>query len=45
MDFVTHVPLSSRNSDDIWIVIDRLTKSARFLSYNRDFTFDRMVRL
>ena len=45
MDFVTHLPMSVGNGDAIWVVVDRLTKSAHFLPYNRDFTFDRMARL
>ncbi|XP_073133589.1 uncharacterized protein [Henckelia pumila] len=35
----------SRNCDAIWVVVDRLLKSAHFLPYNRNFTFDRMAYL
>ncbi|XP_073120237.1 uncharacterized protein [Henckelia pumila] len=45
MDFVTHLSLSSRSCDAIWVAVDRLSKSTHFLPYNRDFTFDRMTRL
>nr|GFB50886.1 retrotransposon protein, putative, Ty3-gypsy subclass [Tanacetum cinerariifolium] len=31
MDFVTELPLTQRRHDAIWVVVDRLTKSARFL--------------
>jgi len=31
MDFVTHLPRSSKGHDSIWVIIDRLTKSALFL--------------
>ncbi|XP_073138478.1 uncharacterized protein [Henckelia pumila] len=31
--------------DAIWVIVDILSKSAHFLLYNRDFTFDRMARL
>ncbi|XP_073120549.1 uncharacterized protein [Henckelia pumila] len=44
MDFVTHLPMTSRQCDDIWVVVDRLSKSAHFLSYNRELSFDRMAR-
>lgn len=45
MDFVTHLPLSVRNSDAVWVVVDQLTKSAHFPSYNHDFTFDHITRV
>ncbi|XP_073121909.1 uncharacterized protein [Henckelia pumila] len=35
----------SRNCDAIWVVVDRLPKSAHFLPYNRDSTFDMMACL
>ncbi|KAL8106071.1 hypothetical protein AgCh_029755 [Apium graveolens] len=31
MDFVTHLPRTFRKNDVIWVVVDRLTKSAHFL--------------
>ncbi|XP_074356603.1 uncharacterized protein LOC141696348 [Apium graveolens] len=31
MDFVTHLPRTFKKNDVIWVVIDRLTKSAHFL--------------
>ena len=30
MDFVTHLPRTSRKHDVIWVIMDRLTKSALF---------------
>ncbi|XP_073123857.1 uncharacterized protein [Henckelia pumila] len=33
MDFVTKLPRSSRGCDAIWVVVDRLTKSACFMPY------------
>ncbi|XP_073139126.1 uncharacterized protein [Henckelia pumila] len=45
MDFVIHLPMMSRQCDAIWVVVDRLSKSAHFFSYNREFNFDRMERL
>ncbi|KAG8472937.1 hypothetical protein CXB51_034843 [Gossypium anomalum] len=31
MDFVSGLPLSSSKKDEIWVVVDRLTKSAHFI--------------
>lgn len=42
MNFMTHLPLSSKNNDAIWVVRNLLTKSTL---YNQDFTFDKMTRL
>ncbi|KAJ0550384.1 putative nucleotidyltransferase, Ribonuclease H [Helianthus annuus] len=32
MDFVTSLPRSQRGNDTIWVIVDRLTKSAHFLA-------------
>jgi len=34
MDFVTHLPRTFRGHDTIWVIVDRLTKSAHFLAMN-----------
>jgi len=34
MDFVTHLPQTFRGHDTIWVIVDRLTKSAHFLAMN-----------
>ena len=31
MDFVTYLPRSQRGHNTIWVIVDRLTKSAHFL--------------
>ncbi|GJX75007.1 putative reverse transcriptase domain-containing protein [Tanacetum coccineum] len=36
MDFITKLPKSSQGFDTIWVIVDRLTKSAHFLPYGED---------
>ncbi|GJR14883.1 reverse transcriptase domain-containing protein [Tanacetum coccineum] len=39
MDFVTKLPRTSSGHDTIWVIVDRLTKSAHFLPMHRDSRF------
>ena len=32
MDFITGVPVTQQGHDSIWVIVDRLTKSAHFIS-------------
>ena len=32
IDFVTRLPRTLRNKDSVWVIVDRLTKSAHFLA-------------
>ena len=40
MDFVTHLPRTSRRHDVVWVIVDRLTKSAHFLAVRMTFTLE-----
>ncbi|GJW48775.1 putative reverse transcriptase domain-containing protein [Tanacetum coccineum] len=45
MDFVTKLPRTSSGHDTIWVIVDRLTKSAHFLPMREDYKIDRLARL
>ena len=34
MDFITGLPRTRRHHDSIWVIVDRMTKSSRFLEVN-----------
>nr|GEZ91228.1 retrotransposon protein, putative, Ty3-gypsy subclass [Tanacetum cinerariifolium] len=43
MDFVTGLPQTQRRHDAIWVVVDRLTKSAHFLPIRKDYSVSRLT--
>nr|GEU62711.1 hypothetical protein [Tanacetum cinerariifolium] len=45
MDFVTKLPRTSSGHDTIWVIMNRLTKSAYFLPMREDYKMDRLARL
>nr|GEW33621.1 putative reverse transcriptase domain-containing protein [Tanacetum cinerariifolium] len=45
IDFVTNFPRTSSEHDTIWVIMDRLTKSAYFLHMSEDYKMDRLARL
>ncbi|GJZ14317.1 putative reverse transcriptase domain-containing protein [Tanacetum coccineum] len=45
MDFVTKLPRTSSGLDTIWVIVDRLTKSAHFLPMREDYKMERLARL
>ncbi|GJY06302.1 putative reverse transcriptase domain-containing protein [Tanacetum coccineum] len=45
MDFVTKLPRTGSGHDTIWVIMDRLTKSAYFLLMHEDYKMDRLARL
>ena len=45
MDFVLGLPKSLGGNDAVWVIIDRLTKSAHFLPIQTTFTLDKLVSL
>ncbi|GJS80822.1 putative reverse transcriptase domain-containing protein [Tanacetum coccineum] len=45
MDFITKLPRSWNGHDAIWVVVDRLTKSAHFLEIHEDYSTEKLARL
>ncbi|GJV45656.1 DNA/RNA polymerases superfamily protein [Tanacetum coccineum] len=37
MDFITGLPTTQKRHDAIWVVVDRLTKSAHFLTHSKNY--------
>nr|GFB43143.1 reverse transcriptase domain-containing protein [Tanacetum cinerariifolium] len=45
MDFVTKLPKSSKGYDTIWVIVDRLTKSAIFTPIRETDPIDKLARI
>ncbi|GJT86245.1 putative reverse transcriptase domain-containing protein [Tanacetum coccineum] len=44
MDFITKLPKTSTGQDTIWVIVDRLTKSAHFLPMRKDDSMENLTR-
>ena len=45
MDFVTHLPRTPRRHDEVWVIVDWLTKSAHFLAMRMTFILEELCWL
>ncbi|KAK1408323.1 hypothetical protein QVD17_39992 [Tagetes erecta] len=45
MEFITKLPRTSSGHDSIWVIIDRLTKSAHFLPIREDYSVEKLARI
>ncbi|GKC31059.1 putative reverse transcriptase domain-containing protein [Tanacetum coccineum] len=45
IDLVTKLPKSSGGYDTIWVIMDRLTKSAHFLPNHEDYKMEKLARI
>ncbi|GKD07863.1 reverse transcriptase domain-containing protein, partial [Tanacetum coccineum] len=45
MDFVTKLPKSSQGYDTIWVIVDRLTKSAIFIPMKETDPLEKLARM
>ncbi|CAN4119765.1 unnamed protein product [Withania somnifera] len=45
MDFVSGLSRTSRGFDSIWVIVDRLTKSAHFIPTHSSYSVERSARI
>ncbi|KAA3461417.1 reverse transcriptase [Gossypium australe] len=45
MDFVSELPLTPTKKDSVWVIIDRLTKSAHFIPVQTDYSLQKFAKL
>ena len=45
MDFLTHLPRTLQRHDAVWVIVDRLKKSAHFLAVRMTITLERFCLL
>ncbi|GAB2295080.1 hypothetical protein Dimus_038336 [Dionaea muscipula] len=45
MDFVSGLPLTWKGHDAVWVIVDKLTKSAHFLPVKMTFSLERLAHL
>ncbi|KAG8503456.1 hypothetical protein CXB51_001429 [Gossypium anomalum] len=45
MDFVSGLPLTPGKKDAIWVIVDRLTKSAHFIPVHTDYSLNKLAEL
>jgi len=44
MDFVVRLPLTQRNNNAIWVIVDRLTKTAHFIAMRNIWKSNQLAR-
>ncbi|GKC44117.1 putative reverse transcriptase domain-containing protein, partial [Tanacetum coccineum] len=45
IDFISKLPRTKCGHDTIWVIVDKLTKSAHFLAIREDYSTERLARL
>ena len=45
MDFVVGLPRTASGNDMIWVIVDRLTKSAHFIAIKATFSVERLAEI
>jgi hypothetical protein len=45
MDFIVGLPLTALKFDSIWVIVDRLSKSAHFIPVNTKYRVEKFVEI
>ena len=45
MDFVEGLPKTTSENDTIWVIVDRLTKSAHFIAIKATFSVEKLAEI
>jgi hypothetical protein len=45
MDFIVGLPMTARKFDSIWVIVDRLSKSAQFIPINTNYRVQKFVEI
>ena len=45
MDFIVGLPRAMKGHDSIWVIVDRLTKVAHFISVRNDYRTEKLIDL
>jgi hypothetical protein len=45
MDFIVGLPLTAHKFDSIWVIVDRLTKSAHFVPVHTKYRVDKYAKI
>ena len=45
MDFVTGLPRSPKRHEAIWVIVDRMTKTAHFIPVKMNYSLDQLVQI
>jgi hypothetical protein len=45
MDFIVDLPMTARKFDSIWVIIDRLSKSAHFIPVNTNYKVQKYAEI
>ena len=45
MDFMSGFPITQQKHDSVWVIVDRLIKSAHFIPVRINYSIDRLAKL
>ena len=45
MDFISGLPLTPTKKDSVWVIVDRLTKSAHFIPVRTNYSLQKLAKL